>query len=140
MDKNLWIHFVLLIAAVPMLGVVSRAQEAPAKNPVPVVDGALGSCAVDFTVKDDAGAPVYNAKIRVHISYGFLGAHKLDLEVGTNSDGKAQFTGLPNKSKLPLYFNASQGDREGTYIFDPAKECKTQRTVVLQKAPAAPAQ
>src|SRR6266550_2496219 len=58
-----------------------------------------------------ADAPVYAAKIKVHIAYGFMSAHKLDLEVGTNSDGKARFTGLPDHLKRGLFFEASEGDR-----------------------------
>jgi len=100
---------------------------------IPAVDGAIGSCSVDFTVKDGADAPVYNAKIRVHIAYGFLNAHKLDLEVGTNVDGKARFTGLPSKVKQPLFFDVSEGDRNGNASYDPADNCKAERSVVLVK-------
>src|ERR1039458_5012053 len=77
---------------------------------VPAVDGGIGSCSAEFTVKDQVGSPVYDSKVRVHIAYGIF--HKLDLEVGTNIDGKARFTGLPNRVKQPLLFRVSQGDRE----------------------------
>ena len=76
---------------------------------------------VEFTVKDAADSPVYDSKVRVHIAYGMFNAHKLDLEVGTNVDGKARFTGLPNRVKQPLQFKASQGDREGSAAYDPAE-------------------
>ncbi len=102
-------------------------------NSIPVIDGGLGSCSVDFTITDEAAKPVYDAKIRVHIAYGFLSAHKLDLEVGTNAAGKARFTGLPNKTKQGLFFHASQGDREAAAFDDPAKTCKSDLTVVLEK-------
>src|ERR1700730_5210327 len=62
---------------------------------IPVVDGGIGPCSADFTVTDAAGASVYAAKIKVHIAYGFMYARKLDLEVGTNIDGKARFIGMP---------------------------------------------
>ena len=109
--------------------------ENPAVDPhsVPVVHAGIGSCSVQFTATDGSGSPLYDAKIRVHISYGFLGVHKLDLEVGTNIDGKARFDGLPNKTKQALEFKASKGDREGTAFFDPAKNCKTEHSIVLMK-------
>ena len=43
-------------------------------------------------VTDLSGKPLYNAKIHVQIRYGFLGLRKLDLETGTNADGKANST------------------------------------------------
>jgi hypothetical protein len=102
-------------------------------NAVPVIDGAIGSCSADFTITDASGAPVYDAKIKVHIAYRFGGFHKLDLEVGTNAAGKARFIGLPDKTKQGLFFRASQGDREGSAFDDPAKTCKTAFTVALEK-------
>ena len=71
----------------------------------------------------------------MHIAYGFLNAHKLDLEVGSNSDGKARFTGLPNRLNHGLYFEASEADRTAEAFDDPAKTCKAQFTVVLRKKP-----
>jgi len=99
------------------------------------VDAGLGSCTADFVITDNAGKPVYAANIRVHIAYGFMGFHKLDLEVGTNADGKARFIGLPDNSKQGLFFRASDADREGSAFDDPAKTCKTQFTIVLRKKP-----
>jgi len=97
------------------------------------VDAGLGSCSADFTITDEASAPVYAAHIRLHIAYGFMSLHKLDLEVGTNADGKARFIGLPENSKQGLFFRASEGDREGSAFDNPAKTCKAQFTVVLRK-------
>ena len=102
---------------------------------IPVVDGAIGTCSVDFTITDTAGAPVYAAKIKVHIAYGFMYARKLDLEVGTNFDGKARFTGLPDRVKRGLFFEASEGNRSGNAFDDPATTCKNQFTVVLRQKP-----
>lgn len=104
-----------------------------ASKVVPVIDGGAGSCSADFTVNDDAGAPVYAATIKVHIDYGFMYLRKLDLQVGTNVDGKARFTGLPDRTKRGLFFRASQGDREGSAFDDPSNTCKAQFTVTLQK-------
>ena len=114
---------------------LSFSQTTPDPKSVPVVDGGLGPCSADFTVTDASGAPVYAAKINVHIAYGFMNARKLDLEVGTNSDGKASFTGLPNHLKRGLYFEASEGDRTAEAFDDPAITCKAQFTLSLRKKP-----
>lgn len=111
------------------------AAQAPDPHAVPVVDGGIGQCSVDFTITDEANAPVYAAKIKVHIAYGFMYARKLDLEVGTNTDGKARFTGLPDRVKDGLFFQASESDRTGSAFVDPATTCKSQFTVVLRKKP-----
>jgi hypothetical protein len=108
---------------------------APDPKSVPVIDGAIGACSVDFTVTDPDGAPVYNANIKVHIAYGFMYLHKLDLQVGTNADGKARFTGLPDRTKRGLFFEASAGDRTAEAFDDPATTCKNQFTVTLRKKP-----
>jgi hypothetical protein len=120
---------VLAILLVPAL----RSQTPASADPksISVIDGGLGSCTADFTINDHAGAPVYDAKIRVHIAYGFMSLHKLDLEVGTNAAGKARFTGLPDKSKQGLFFQASAGGREGSAFVDPAKTCKAELTIAL---------
>jgi hypothetical protein len=112
-------------------------SQTPAADPksVPVVDGAIGSCSYDFTVTDTDAKPVYAAKIKVHIAYGFMYARKLDLEIGTNFDGKARFTGLPERTKRGLFFEASEADRAGNAFVDPATTCKSQFTVVLRKKP-----
>ena len=112
-----------------------QSQSASPVDPktVPVIDGGIGPCSADFTVTDAAGAPVYDAKVRVHIAYRFMSFHKLDLEVGTNAAGKARFTGLPDKTKQGLLFHASEGNREGSAFDDPTKTCKAELTVVLEK-------
>ncbi|HSY93488.1 MAG TPA: hypothetical protein VK812_19155 [Candidatus Binatus sp.] len=108
---------------------------APDPKSVPVVDGAIGTCSADFTVTDESNHPVYAAQIKVHIAYGFMYARKLDLEVGTNADGKARFTGLPDRVKRGLFFEASESDRTAEAFDDPSTTCKTQFTVVLRKKP-----
>jgi|SRR5580658_547578 hypothetical protein len=125
------IAILLALLSIPALS----AQNTPAADPqaVPVIDGGIGPCSVDFTVNDATGAPVYDAKIKVHIAYRFLSLHKLDLEVGTNAAGKARFTGLPDKTKQGLFFRASQGDREASAFDDPAKTCNATLTIALEK-------
>jgi hypothetical protein len=107
----------------------------PDPKSIPVVDGGIGPCTADFTVTDEQGAPVYAAKINVHIAYRFMSAHKLDLEVGTNADGKARFTGLPSRLKHGMFFEASLGDRTAEAFDDPAVSCKAQFTLALRKKP-----
>jgi hypothetical protein len=122
--------FLLAVLSIPAV----QAQNAsPDPNAVPVIDGAIGPCSADFTITDASGAPVYDAKIKVHIAYRFGSFHKLDLEVGPNAAGKARFIGLPEKTKQGLFFRASQGDREGSAFDDLAKTCKTAFTVALEK-------
>ena len=108
---------------------------APDPKSVPVIDGGIGACSVDVTVTDPNGAPVYAATIKVHIAYGFMYLRKLDLQVGTNADGKARFTGLPDRTKNGLFFEASSGDRTAQAFDDPATTCKNQFTVTLRKKP-----
>jgi hypothetical protein len=122
---------VILMLATTLCSAQSSSQPDP--KSVPVIDGGLGSCTADFTVTDSAAAPVYDAKIRVHIAYRFLSLHKLDLEIGTNADGKARVTGLPDRIKHPLHFQASQSDRIAEVSDDPATTCKAQFTLVLEK-------
>jgi hypothetical protein len=121
----------LAILSLPTL----QAQDAPPPDPknVPVIDGGIGPCSADFTVIDNAGAPIYAATIQVHIAYGFLSAYKLDLQLGTNAGGKARFTGLPARSKHGLFFRAAKDKREGSAFDDPGKTCKAEFTVTLEE-------
>src|SRR5579863_7154891 len=91
------------------------SQQIPDPHQVPVMDGEAGPCSVSFTVTDEKGAPVYDARIRVKMRYGFAGVKHLDLEAATNVDGKTQIKGLPQKVKDGiLYFHGTQGKREGS--------------------------
>ena len=128
----------LILPLAGFFALFSPGASAADAHTVPAVDGGIGSCSAEFTVKDQAGSPVYDSKVRVHIAYGIF--HKLDLEVGTNIDGKARFTGLPNRVKQPLLFRVSQGDREGSAVFDPAEGCQAERAVVISKPPASSSQ
>jgi hypothetical protein len=126
----------LLILRVSLL----QAQNAPAQTGPPVdpktvteIDAGLGPCSADFTVNDSSGSPIYYAKIRLHIAYGRLNLHKLDLEAGTNADGKARFIGLPDKSKEGLFFRVSAGAHETSVFDNPAQTCKKAFTVVVER-------
>jgi hypothetical protein len=98
---------------------------------VPVVDAGLGSCRADFNVKDGAAKPVFNAKINLTIKYGFMNKRKIQLEIGTNSDGKARVTGLPNLPKQPLEFSITSGPVSTTVTDDPSTNCNAVFDVVL---------
>jgi len=125
----------LVTAAIFLLAgalLVLHAQQLPDPHQVPVMDGEAGPCSIAFTVTDAKGAPVYDARIRVHIAYGFAGVRKLDLEAATNVDGKTQFKGLPEKVKGgTLMFRASQGKRDGSAVYDPAKNCSGQQSSIV---------
>jgi hypothetical protein len=109
------------------------APPPPDSKTVAEVDAGLGPCSADFTITDSNGAPIYAATIRVHIAYGFLNSHKLDMQVGTNSAGKARFIGLPSVTKRGLFFQASEGNRSGSAFDDPSKTCKAVFTTALQQ-------
>ncbi|HLW86491.1 MAG TPA: hypothetical protein VKR60_14845 [Candidatus Sulfotelmatobacter sp.] len=113
----------------------SPAAKTTQANAVPVIDGGIGNCAAAFTVTDESAAPVYDAKIRVHIAYGFMYLRKMDLEVGTDTNGKARFEGLPARTKIGLNFQASKADREGTAFVDPSTTCKADLNIVLHQKP-----
>ena len=102
------------------------------------MDGGAGPCSLDLTVTDTDAKPVYAATIKVHIAYGFAGIRRLDLEAGTNSDGKVKFIGLPRRvHQAPLEFHASKDDLHGLATFDPSAECEAKRTISLAKPKAA---
>jgi hypothetical protein len=132
------IHFgksILFSAALLILSnglMAADGQQTPDPHEVPVMDGEAGPCSVGFTVTDVKGAPVYDARIRVHIAYGFAGVRRLDLEAATNVDGKTKFKGLPEKVKGGiLMFRASQGKRDGSATYDPAKSCSGQQSSIV---------
>src|SRR6266851_3364286 len=98
---------------------------------VPVVDAGLGSCRADFLVKDSAGKPIFNAKVSLTIKYGFLNKRKTQVEVSTNSDGKARVTGLPSLPKKPLEFFIKSGTVSATVTDDPETNCNAVFEVTL---------
>ena len=101
---------------------------------VPVVKGDLGPCSADFTVLDSNGKPVYDAKIHVTILYGFMNKRKSELEVGTNSDGKARIEGLPDRlKKPPMEFRIRSGDLTKSVTQDPATDCHASFNIPLGK-------
>lgn len=126
------------------LGAAGRTQSNPPTTPAPVptatqavpaIDGGAGPCSVEFTVTTADGKPAAAATVKVHIAYGFGGFHKLDLQAGTDSDGKVKFTGLPSRvRRSQLEFEASKDQLVGTATYDPATECQGKREIKLGKA------
>jgi len=98
---------------------------------VPVVDGKVGSCKADFTVKDEAGKPIYNATIKVILKYGLFNKRRMDLEIGTNSDGKARIVGLPDSPRKPLEFQITSGTVSKSVEDDPSTNCNAVYDVTL---------
>ena len=106
-------------------------QAATKAQEIPKIDGGVGACRADFTVRDGEKKPIYNAQISVQLRYGFMNMRKTDLQVGTNSDGKARFTGLPNFPKKPLAFHIKSGTVSKTVTDDPETNCNAVYDVVL---------
>lgn len=74
------------------------------------------------------------AHIDVHLAYGAFGAHKLEMGVYTNAQGKARFAGIPAKvRKPPVEFNAKKDDLVGVATMDPATECQAKHDIVMAK-------
>ena len=120
----------MALVAWALIGGVGAGRAAPVE--VPAVNADLGPCTADFAVTDGTGKPLYNATVSVTVKYGFLGLRKMDLEVGTNSDGKARVAGLPSKvRKHPLGFVISYGDRVKSIEAYPAVNCNARYKVVL---------
>jgi hypothetical protein len=119
-----------ILLTVPLL---SAAQSPNEK--IPVIQGGAGSCSIELTVRGADGKPVYAATVNVHIKYGFGGMRRLDLEAGTNSDGKVKFAGLPARvQRPPLEFHAAKDEFSGIVAFDPSTECQAKHDITLEKS------
>jgi hypothetical protein len=141
MNKTLGAFCIVLIALA--VGAQTKSsQNASGEKPsadaqIPVIDGATGPCSLELTILGADAKPVYNATVKVHITYGFGGFHHLDLQAGTNSDGKVKFTGLPAKvHNPPLEFDATKDQLEGTVNYDPLSECQAKHDLNLEKPKA----
>lgn len=115
----------LVLVWMTVAGVAAQEQV------VPVVDGHLGRCSVDFTVRDVNREPMYDAKIDVTIRYGFLGIRKMSLQVGTNGDGKARVAGLPDKDDKTFRFIISSEVLSETVLMNTSDGCKAEYEVIL---------
>jgi hypothetical protein len=113
----------------PAWALAQAPQPAPQKPTEISAD--LGPCTVDFKVTDLAGKPLYNAKIHTLIRYGFWSKRKLELEVGTNADGKARFVKLPDHIKKPMTFDIRYQDEQAAQSYDPGVNCDASYVVPL---------
>ena len=124
------------IGVVVLGAMLMSAQQKPPE--VPKVDAGAGACWVDFSVTQHQ-KPVYNAKIHAQVRYGI--AHKTDVEVGTNYEGKARISGLPQKvRKPPLTFDVRKGNAITAIPHDPATNCHASYDVVLPDVTLPPSQ
>jgi len=122
----------LLPALVLLAGAIPGRLSGAAAVEVPTIKGDLGPCSADFTVVDTNNKPIYDSKIHVTVLYGFMSKRKTDLEIGTNSDGKARIEGLPDKlKKPPLELKVQAGDLHKTVTQDPAADCHASFNVQL---------
>lgn len=114
------------------LCLAAGALAGPREVSVPTVKANLGPCSVGFTVSQGLNQPLYNAQISVRIAYGFLGMKKMDLQIGTNSEGKARFEGLPAKvHRPPLSFEVQHNGRSKTVNYWPQVRCHAQYAVIM---------
>ena len=116
-----------------------NAQSNPSEK-VPEISGNLGGCSVDVRVIDSSGKPVYSAQVSVHIRYGFGGFHRLDLQIGTNTDGRARFVGLSERARMPLSFYADYHGRETVVPVDLRQNCHQKQDAAIPDKPAPPPQ
>ena len=97
-----------------------------------VISARLDDCSADFVVKEATGEPAYAAIVHVRIRYGFLSIKRMDLEVGTNSDGKARVEGLPRKAR-PLVYEISKADKTAQVEQDLSTTCHAKFEVSLPR-------
>jgi len=116
------------VLALAMAGVQAAA---PPKPDLATISARLGMCTADFTVTDADGKPVYAATVHVRIRYGFLGLKRMDLEVGTNSDGKARVEGLPLGGRR-LVYDITKDTRKTTVEQDLTTTCHAMHAVALK--------
>jgi hypothetical protein len=122
-------HLIMTIASLVFMSTLFASQAAPAPE-VPVLNAKLGKCSASFTVKDAAGAPIYLALVHVRVRYGAMGIKRMDLEVGTNSDGKAMIKGLPDKAR-PMTYDIQKDGKKAVADQDVEKTCEAILDVTL---------
>ena len=98
---------------------------------VPTVNAGLGPCSVEFTVTDLIHKPLYAAMIHGKFKYGFWGLRSMDLQISTNSNGRARVEGLPAKLRNPpLSFRITYRNVEKTWYWT-GLGCHERPTIVL---------
>ncbi len=115
----------LLITALLFAFALTRAAD------IPQVSADVGPCTANFIITDAAQKPLYDAKIKTIVRYGFLSKRKVELEIGTDAAGKARFTGLPHEVKKPIEFTIRYKGMTKTITHDPATNCHANFDVAL---------
>ena len=131
MSLPAWLAGLLVVWAVPFAHSYFPGPQTPSSAEVPVVKVAAGPCSADFVVSDASGKGIYDAKIGIQIQYGFMGRLKLDLNVGTNWEGKARIEGLPEKIRRTAAFKVSHGNQTRLIPYNPQNNCRAQHQVTL---------
>jgi hypothetical protein len=127
-----WFAFSMLAAMI--LCVPDSRTKAGNPADVPSINGNMGPCTAEFNVVDASSKPVFDAKIHVKFKYGFMSKKDTDLEIGTNSEGRARMEGLPDKlKKPPMEFSIRSGESTKTVTNDPAGDCHPTFNVTLGK-------
>lgn len=116
---------------------VALSAQAQAPPEVPVLDARLGRCSAQFTVASPDGQPVYLALVHVRVRYGAFGVKRMDLEVGTNADGKATIAGLPDKAR-PMAFDVKKDAWSATVEQNVETSCNAVHAVTLKPTGATP--
>jgi len=121
----------MLILTLALTVALGQQSAETSKPEVPILKANLGSCSAEFSVEDTDGSPVYAAAIHVRVRYGLWGIKRADLEVGTDSDGKARIEGLPEKAK-PLVYDIQKADKKAVVEQHVAENCQASYTVSLE--------
>lgn len=126
------IVFALVLSTFATTQENSSAADSKPSNNVTSLNAGLGPCRVEFTVTDANAKPIYDAKIITTIRYGAFGVKRTEVEVGTNSEGKALLTGLPSLPKRSFTFGVSKGELSTTYPYNSLAGCNQKAMIVLK--------
>ena len=119
---------------IPIIALALTLAPQPAQastQDVPLLNVGLGYCSASFTVKSADGSPTYSAVIHTKMRYGLMGLKRMDLELSTNSDGKATIKGLPAKAR-PLAYEIYKNSQRAAVEQDLASKCESVFDVSLK--------
>ena len=130
--------FAALISAVLLVTPAFAQDPAPQPNDkkpaIPSVDGGVDECSLTVTVLDGRGKPIDRATVQLNATYGGLfSKHDLDLTVYTNKEGKARFTGLPEKTDGVAFVRATSQSLKGIAVYDPENACDNHHNIILTR-------
>ena len=119
---------------IPFIALAFTLVQQPAQasaTEIPLLNAGLGYCSASFTVKSADGSPAYAAVIHTKMRYGFMGIKRMDLELSTNSDGKATLKGLPTKAR-PLAYEIYKNNQRAAVEQNLASKCEAAFDVSLK--------